>query len=582
MQLRAFHLALSITFLTASSAPTLAQQLIYPTQRIATPMDSSLATAPCSLSLAGEFTGDRVADVITLSGEDALLVHAPALYGGVTVLASDVTDIEHWDGPASDRESVLLGSLTAGVRIATWYATSQGAPGDCVIEEIDGLENVRARRLCRLDADGDGDPEIAVCGADGASVAIYGAFGATFADDPCTFATAGTVRDLAGLEWDTTLAGDELAVLSTAGLEVLTAIDVDLATACFTDLRPGADPLMAIVRDDPSRHRVAWITSGAAPGERVFVVSDSRGSEPASSLGSTMIPVALVAAQMTSEAPSVIFASHTFNHTLSMCLPDPLATPPTTPTYAPTPAQLSFIALAPAEWTSFETNVAEPAIADFDNDGDMDLWFPLADHGDGVVYPSPTYSECAQRPLLTGAVRNDARDPSVLIDLTLTFEAPASAPSGSVDTLEYLIWRRASSNSVATLVAMSESSTTAGEATVALPLDEALDAEDQFFSRYYVQSRFVGPSYVGPFATHSVSGNQSDLLADIQANGGDQWSCTPIQFVFPPFDSNGGGETAANPFACSPAALQPFAESIGGVIPRPRPPSSGSTTPTTP
>lgn len=559
---------LRLSILLALPAALRAQALHYPPERVPT-LSDAFSQVRCTKTAVGEFTGDSVADVVALCDGTAVLTHAPALYGGTISLAENVSDLERWPGVGGARDQVLLASTTQGLRLARWDG---GATPDGVVSvaAVGGLANYTALHVALLDLDGDGDLEIATTSSNGFEVSIWGYDGGAFGESPLVFSALGEVADIAALEWSSSNEGRELAVLSSAGLEVL-ADDGGELVASFTHSRSCTHPLLSVVPDLPSRERAAWIADGVLTGERVLVLSDVRGSEPDLSLGSSIPVVGISAMHLAPGVPPTLMVSHEHNHTLGMLLANPAATPPTTGTYSTGVEALAYLALVnDTPLDSFSSNGAVPAVTDFDNDGDEDIWLPVVSRSEGLLLPSVAISVCDRQPVVHATQRvSDIGLGSTTI--TLGFTLADIDPAPSIDTLEYWLWRVDSSGNS---LAVEQSGTMAapgGDCDLECTLAVELDLEERFDDRYVLQARLRGASYVGPYGSWSISGNVTNYLDDLLYNR----ACpnTANFYWFESFEPQG------NESAVSIAAT--VAENIGGVIPRPRPPS-GEPTPTGP
>ncbi len=561
------ELALFSSFVLFGSLHTQAQ-VHYPPERVSTP-SGDFDGGRCTKSAVGDFTGDCVADVVVLSEANAVLTHAPSLYGGTLTLAGNVSDLERWPANGDDRDSVLLASTTQGLRIARWEggATPEGV---VTLTAVSGLGDLAARHVTVLDLDGDGDLEIATTALNARDVSVFGFDGAAFGDTPLLFSAAGEIADIAALQWSPENEGQELAVLSSAGLEVLSDAGGELATR-FEHLRPCTYPLLSVIRELPSRERAAWIADGVLPNERVLIVSDVRGSEPDLSFGTFIPVVGMSALSLAPNAPPALMVSHEHNHTLGMLIANPGATPPTTCTYSSAAGALAYIALVnDTPLDPFPTNGAVPAIADFDNDGDEDIWMPIVSRAEGVLLPSVAIAACDRRPIVYDAERVSDIGAGVTT-FWLSFTSADFEPAPSVDTLEYRLWRVNETGSALGIEASGALAAPGGECVLEHTLAVQLDVEERFNERFVLQARLRGENYVGPFGSWSISGNVNQFAFDLMHNR----ACADAGNFYSFATSQRQGVKLA---ASAPATA---AENIGGVIPRPRPPS-GEPTPTGP
>lgn len=559
-------LVLSSSLLAARLAAAHPQApLLYPPERVAMPAPLLHAAGSCGRSIAGDFTADRTADVVSLCAGDAYLTHAPALYGGAQWIAAHVADFDVWRHAGADRDSLLIASTAHPLRLATWAASSSAPAGAVEVTPFAGPTNSHASQVAAFDADGDGDLEIAIASPDGAVVSIWGCDGDGWEESPRTFTPAATLRRLAAIEWDTSLEGRELALLSDAGLQVISASDCALGVTHFDDLRPTASSAFAVWRDDPAaRQRAAWIVHHTSGGG-ALVVSDGRGSEPAVALGAALSVQGMTAAPLAPGLRSALFVSHSYNHTLGLLLPSPSAQPPLTATYSLAPGAHAFLALVTNDPSQgFTANRAQPLVEDFDNDGDLDLWMPLVTTQESVTYPAELINACLLRPRLTDAKRT-ADTLGSQVSFELDFELPLELNPAGLDALEIAVQ---AVNTAGVPVQTVQHTTVALNglfATVTVAVPATVEPDESFNRRFVAVVRFVGPSRVTPYGAFSITGNVFDWIDDLADRG-----CVTSETFF-------YFETARAEAKHTALATVPAAENIGGVIPKPRPPPGGGT-----
>lgn len=525
---------------------------------------------PFGKSLAAECTGDRVDDVVVARGRSAYLVHAPRLYGGASLIASDVDDFDRWPAPEPGAaDSVVLASTSRGIRRAAWVPAQIGSPGYVVVEDVAGLEQHPARFVRCQDLDGVSGEELVLVAPDGLAIEIWQPSDQVY-ERIARFDAAGSVHSLHVLQWDEAADGLELAVVSSAGLHVYSPLAPE--PPLFSDLRAVSEPASTVLRS-ASEDRLAWLIVGTIAGERLLVVSGRTGSQPPMSLGWQLKPVGLAALTLDLDDQPELLISQRFNHYLPILFQRTSTSVP--PGEGPYTSYDPWTALVPvlitANEQSFAENRAHPAVADFDRDGDFDAWFPILSTEEGIFCPGVAIDGCSTSLKITAASRY-VQAPEMQPPTQVEFELELGLPDGyalptDANALEFLVWRRALSQTSYTFLTRGTQALASPThpGTLTIYANESVDELGQFEALYVLQIRLVGPGGVaGPFSMFTISGSafgyQDALLEGV--------GCTAQGFGFSPWGPQAFGiENVWSPRE---------AENIGGIVPRPRPPGENT------
>ncbi|MEQ8765707.1 MAG: FG-GAP-like repeat-containing protein [Planctomycetota bacterium] len=232
-------------------------------------------------------------------------------------------------------------------------------------------------------------------------------------------------------------AGDglpELVVTTPNGVYVY-AIDGTPITSFLTS---GSKSVTAFPLDDgTSRERIVWVVDPAPGMGSIQIIGTNGGSSPVQlqslPLGA-IVPVAVAAGDLDGDGDKDLALSQRSSH-------DVLLIENTSTGYDL--GSVVTVPLGPAG--SAPTNSAHPAIGDLDNDGDLDVFFPVQSSGRAVLFKNHLVEERLQTPALSGSVLYSSGYPTETSPYTgflnIHLVDSPQIPSGATH-VEVMAWRK--------------------------------------------------------------------------------------------------------------------------------------------
>ena len=507
-------------------------------------------------STVGEFTGDARPDVVLSFGQDLILVYGPGLYhalGDTSITANDLATLPDALGPGLD---ALVTVSARGLEQWSYDPATRsfgGVPrGD---SSWDG-----AQRVWIGDADALGGDDVVGLAADGRT--FLWLFDVGGGSTQGSFTNSEIVHDFVVLDWDG-VSGRETAFVSDSGVWVLAA------DGTKTLVRSGAgssDRLCSIEDDVLGNDRLVLATASAAGsiGHRLEVI-DQGGIEAALDLGGADV-VALASGDFNKDGLGDLALSQSATHELLLLRNTGAGT-----TFEMTPN--NHLRLGSGGTTT--TNLAEPAIGNFDGDADLDIVFPLQDESTVVFHRNWQRDHEKLLTQVVGGTYDVSGGQSGV--LTLFIDGPEVMPSGA-NCLELVVWHQDQPSSPTDPVALSRemlvlgaggSGGFGGQMTWTTELQAPLgasilhDIEVRLVERDATSGAILqaAPTEVWSFGT------DSDALEEIGTNHGVPYSA--LVPIFPPGQGSGPGVQPPGGVGTIPLGCVPCFDEIP--IPEPEP-----------
>jgi hypothetical protein len=490
--------------------PRRSSLVVFPEQSARSiPWPDSLPALEAGRMVAGDVTGDLLADAVLLAGGQPVVVYGPAVYRAVFALPFQANDLAVLPpgGAGEAGELVLVGP--AGLQRLTAYAA-----GQFQASPAGSTQWLDARRVLAADVDRDGASDLVGLSAQDELLILAGL------DAPAPLETVlalgETVLDLAAIDWLGDGSDLALAVLTPAGLAVRATSGALLFA--LSGATEGGE--LAVLREEGVPfERLAVLH--AASGLQSLLVLDRLAVEAPIQLGSPGA-FGLASADADLEGRSDLLLLQHLSHD-SVLFRNRGGRPCADETFGLGAKDVELVGLAPHA-TPLPAWAAHPVLTDFTRDGDADL-VALVEASDELVHVENATRghERLEVSVLGGVyVFDEAQE---LGELRLHLAAPAAlkfAPSH----VEVVGWKQADAATNAT-----------AEPTAAVHIFSALDGTLETHPQVFLSEpelstpnvyhfvlravRLAGASVVaaGPSAVHAFTTPES-LVAELEAQFG--------------------------------------------------------------
>jgi hypothetical protein len=483
---------LSLLAALAASSPFVSAQVqVFAGEQFSDAWTSELAAAGAfGRSAAGELTGNSAPEAVVLDGPRAVvLVDADTAFAPV-VATLDADDVAILSGHAFDGRGVVAFVGSGGLTLATLAAgsgtLSTSASG---LSAWSGALRVRAANL-----DGSGRSDLVGVASDGQTLLLAASASGELAFSSLgSFVALGTVLDLVPLQW-TAGGAQELAVLTSAGVFVHSTSGALLAS--YASALPGGT-IARIAQSGTSTDRIAWTTAYSTTlGQSLYTLSPG-GIDGELELDPFDV-VSSQGADFDGDGDDDLMYSHRFSYQLVYVENLRSAQNPYAESFT---LDATTVIYEVGPDGSAPENVAWPAVADYDLDGDLDLVF-ACERGQQVRYVrGDRIDHGARQPRFVSATYASAGG-----SLSVQLAAPATAPAPGA-SLVVDVWRQATladpleQDGIARVVVPWP---TSWPASIDLPIPEG---NDHFYAVYSLEARAgyeVSPGMFDDFAPAAV------------------------------------------------------------------------------
>ncbi len=308
----------------------------------------------------GDFDGDGHLDVLALEGDRVFVL----FNAGATFAMSALPGTSNGACALRGATTRIAATSSAGLSVVAFDPVLEAFTSQLVLAgEWTGALELRA-----FDCDADGESEVFGIRADRSGVLMAREVAGAWSSLP-TLAVSGAVRDVVALQWDAD-AGLELAVLTDTGVYVYDG-DQTLLNAWNSAFAGGA--LARVSQAGQSLDRLAWISAYAPPNLQWLRTLSADGSFEHIDLGA-LDAYALASADFDADGDSDLLIAPRHGNALLWLENLRTTGQPSCPTFvvAPSTARVFEFPEKPVGAPA-TTQLAWPAVADFDGDGDFDM-----------------------------------------------------------------------------------------------------------------------------------------------------------------------------------------------------------------
>ena len=450
---------------------------------------SHSAPWPASLNASGRFgradsgnlTPLPYLDVVQLDGSQAMVLSEPDLGfapAPISQVASDVATLH--GGAPTGRDAVAL--VSSGGLSLHWYDDAQSAMTSqtVVAGAWSGATAVRTG-----DMNADGVEDVVGVASDGLTILaqLGSSTAGVFSAGP-SFQGPAQINELVLLQWDVDSAL-ELAVLTDLGVELFDADGTSLGQ--FSAALPGG-ALCSFGQQGTSRERLVWITAYAPPAQQFLMSLSPLGVDDLVDLGS-LDAFAIVSTDYDLDGDDDILISHRYSYQLLWIENQRTPSGPSGPSFVQDPGDMLLFEVE-APGLGAAENRAHPVVADFDLDGDDDVFFASERSDDVTVFRGEAVDEDDLRPDAVAGVYTI--DYTLLEgNLTLTVAGPTTAGAGATH-LQIDLWRQADIASAVEPVAVSRQELPLPSSWPAQVMVVVPEVDAAFDTIYHIQIRIVG------------------------------------------------------------------------------------------
>ncbi len=420
------------------------------------PTDTSLPINQASTlthSTAAHLDPDRVLDAIVLENNIPIAVFGPSAYRQsfslVNTFSNDVATLRGLAPGGSD--VVVLAE--SGAVVGLWWIGGTSHFQTNSLAGTGAFVNATRIRVADLAGDGSANDVIAL-GADKRTIASFTVTASSLTASSQTagpgFTSPRDVLDIVPLHWDTD-ATPELALLTTLGVEIY-----DLAGNRITYFRGTTTGDLIVPIKDSSlggRDRLAWVSPAANTSGQTLTTVDSTGIETILSLGSTTVGTAMNGDYDGDGRDDLVLSLRSSQQALVLI--NRGSTPGSVSgggarTFDPTNPGTLTMARSNTPANPDPGNSAVPICADFDDDTDIDVMYPVLPTNNARSFRNPRIDYTTQVPHYPTSLNwlNPTDHTSDAVPTTpgrieLTNDSTSTIPTGATH-IELTVWQKAS------------------------------------------------------------------------------------------------------------------------------------------